>query len=150
MEEVIVKWHRPSELYFTKENIKAYFDSGATLHAEIERIKKLSGWWIFNKRDPALELYMPLEVGKCRGDKRLFCNNNRKLYLFRVLQKQGCIETVKVRESAKKTKYFVAAIDLDLLLFRFRFLKSYPSFLSSGPLKSIWRTKVQSRARLIK
>jgi len=43
--------------------------------------------------------FLPLEVGLDKYDNKWYCNNNRRLYMFRVLEKQGFVSEIEVSKS---------------------------------------------------
>ena len=81
----------PSCLYFTHTSILPYFHNGKTIHGEIDEIKKM--WF---GKSYVWENYLPLEVGRDYEDGHLYCNNNRRLYFCRVLEKLGYVKAIKV------------------------------------------------------
>jgi len=82
----------PSSLRFTQDSIAANFTSGDNINQEIEKIKSLWSW----QRESAVSEFEPLEIDQDRYDGRWYCNDNRRLYMFRVLEKQGYVSTVRV------------------------------------------------------
>ena len=83
---------RPSQLQFTQDSIKPYFENGNSIHEEIDRIKSMWSW----SRNDAMQQFQPLEVAQDRYDFNWYCNNNRRLYMFRVLEKHGYVTEIKV------------------------------------------------------
>ncbi|CAK8688410.1 uncharacterized protein LOC143460312 [Clavelina lepadiformis] len=79
---------RPSELLFTQTTISSTFTNGTSIHDLIDKIKREREY------DSGL---LPLEVARDRYDGELYCNNNRRLYLFRVLEKEGYISKIRVK-----------------------------------------------------
>ena len=84
--------YRPSKLQFTQTSISPYFSNGELIHGEINKIKSLWSW----NRSEALNKFLPLEVRQDNYDGKMYCNNNRRLYMFRVLENEGYVTTVKV------------------------------------------------------
>ena len=84
--------YRPSQLNFTQTTISPYFSYGKLIHSEIDDIKSQWSW----NRSSAMEKFLPLEIREDNYDGKLYCNNNRRLYMFRVLEKQGYVTTVNV------------------------------------------------------
>ena len=89
-----VKYLYPSHLLFTVDSILPTFPGGTSIHKEIEQIKET--WFDFRRKN-AMEKFLPLEVGKDSLNGNWYCNNNRKLYFFRVLEKEGLVGRVRVR-----------------------------------------------------
>ena len=89
----MAEYQPPGKLLFTKASILPTFQNGISIHAEINRIKST---WFKRRRENALKEYMPLHVYEDDTGK-IYCNDNRKLYMCRALGKQGSISKVEVR-----------------------------------------------------
>jgi len=79
---------KPSEILFSKPTIKPILSGGDNIHSLIEQIG--SGYRLCD-RD-----WFPLEVAKDETDGKWYTLNNRRLYIFRVLEKLGRLNEVEV------------------------------------------------------
>ena len=83
---------RPSDLRFTQDTIKAEFENGENVNNKIRELCGLDSYTLALR----LQSFQPLEVAKCRNDGQWYCNNNRRLYMFRALEFAGKLHSVKV------------------------------------------------------
>ncbi|XP_076814776.1 uncharacterized protein LOC143460959 [Clavelina lepadiformis] len=79
---------RPSDLLFTQTSISPNFSNGQNINNVVEQIR----------RNPQLaESFQPLEIAQDRYNHRWYCNDNRRLYMFRALERLHCITYVTTR-----------------------------------------------------
>ncbi|XP_076813152.1 uncharacterized protein LOC143459767 [Clavelina lepadiformis] len=78
----------PSDLLFTQTDISPTFTNGQNINEMVEQIR----------RNPQLaESFQPLEIAQDRYNRRWYCNDNRRLYMFRALERLHCITHVKTK-----------------------------------------------------
>ena len=80
---------RPSQLLFSQTSIKSTLSDGEHIPTLIHNISI--------GRTPIDPTWEPLDVAKDRLDGKYYCQNNRRLYIFRVLEKKGVRNQVRVR-----------------------------------------------------
>lgn len=89
----------PSSIRFTQDDISSTFTQGDPVHAVVDRIKagRLS-----------IDVFMPIDVAYTKG--QWYAGNNRSLYVFRVLEYEGKINEIDVRE-VNRTLYMCIKLD---------------------------------------
>ncbi|CAK8688413.1 unnamed protein product [Clavelina lepadiformis] len=79
---------RPSDLLFTQTDISPTFTNGQNINEMVEQIR----------RNPQLaESFQPLEIAPDKINLRWYCNDNRRLYMFRALERANCITHVRTK-----------------------------------------------------
>ena len=78
----------PCDLLFSQTSISSTLTRGASIPELIDDIargyRKVDSDWL------------PLDVARDRYDGKLYCQDNRRLYIFRVLQRRGRISQIPV------------------------------------------------------
>ena len=77
----------PSDIRFSQSDIKYSFTQGDDVHEVIDNIKR--GWL-------SIQDFLPMNVAFYNG--RWYTENNRTLYVCRVLQYEGKLKKVEVKE----------------------------------------------------
>ena len=78
---------KPSEIRFSREEIPSRFSDFGEIHQVIGKLLI----------HPKLINTVPLMTVSNRNDGEWHSENNRRLYVFRVLEKKGVLETIQVR-----------------------------------------------------
>lgn len=84
---------RPSELLFSQTSIKSTLTNGDSIP---ELIRQISS----GRRgiDPS---WLPLNVAQDKYNGKWYSQDNRRLYIFRVLEKKGLVDRIKVSINIK-------------------------------------------------
>ena len=99
---------RPSEILFSQEEIPSRFSDFGELHQVVGRL-------IIH---PKLINTIPLMTVSNRNDGEWHTENNRRLYVFRVLEKKKVLEKVQVNRTKNKAAFSVKIV----LLAKSRFM----------------------------
>lgn len=92
-EEIV--FMRPSEILFSREEIPSRFANFGELHQVVGKLIT----------HPKLINTIPLITVSNRNDGEWHSENNRRLYVFRVLEKKGALEEVQVSHMTRSSRY---------------------------------------------
>ena len=84
---------RPTDLLFSQTTIKSTMSRGEYIPTLIETIKSTRSY----DKD-----WVPIEIAQDRNNGRWYSQDNRRLYIFRVLEVSGYVSTVPVSILGKK------------------------------------------------
>ena len=89
---------RPTDLLFSQTTIKSTMSRGEFIPTLIENIKRTGRY----DRD-----WVPIEIAKDSNNGRWYSQDNRRLYIFRVLEVSGYVSTVPVSILDKKIIIYI-------------------------------------------